>query len=66
MKSLWGTNLNQFQSLSLLYETYTVLDITVEMIPSYPSVAYVATGGIVATQTAEDVSVFLNPVSLAS
>jgi len=40
---LWGEALQQFAPLSLLYETYTVLDVTMEIVPSFPSVAWTAT-----------------------
>jgi len=29
--------------LSLLYETYTVLSVSVQIVPSYPALAYTAT-----------------------
>jgi len=40
---LWGEALQQFTPLSLLYETYTVLDVSVTIVPSFPSVAWTAT-----------------------
>jgi len=40
--------------------------VTVEIIPCYPSVAYVASPVVVATQTAESVDTFLPAVTLAT
>jgi len=40
--------MQQFAPLSLLYETYTVTDVTMEATPSYPGVAWTSTPQLVA------------------
>jgi hypothetical protein len=38
----WGLVAGQFASLSLLYDTYTVQNVSVELVPSFPSAAMIA------------------------
>jgi len=63
---LWGEALQQFAPMSLLYETYTILDVSVQCIPCYPGLVYGVTPGIWAIQTAESRTNFVNAFELAS
>jgi len=58
--------LSQFSPLSLLYETYTVLDVEVSVQHTFPSVAFSATPQVWAIQTAESRQDFTHVLSLAS
>lgn len=62
----WGEALQQFAPLSLLYETYTVLDVSVSVVPSFPSVSWTATPQIWALQAAESRTNFTHVLSLAT
>jgi hypothetical protein len=63
---LWGEALQQFAPLAALYETYTILDVSVQATPSYPGLVYGTTPGIWAIQTAESRTNFINGFELAS
>lgn len=63
---LWGDANQQFAPLSLLYETYTVLDVSVQIVPSFPSTAYTATPQLWALQSAESRTNFTHTLDLAT
>jgi hypothetical protein len=43
---LWGEALQQFAPLAALYETYTILNVSVQAMPSYPGLVYGLTPGV--------------------
>lgn len=58
--------MQQFAPLAALYETYTITNVSVQAMPSYPGLVYGVTPGIWAIQTAESRTNFTNALELAS